>query len=132
MAIKINKEQRNITYKYIPIMERGEKDPFTVEIRPLTSKELIEIEDKMIKMNKDESISIATGTYHWEVCKKGIVDWSNFLDENNKEIQIKKNIYGVEDEILNLLPISLITEIGNVIVGISKDPENAKIYLGQE
>jgi len=132
MAIRIDRAKKDITYRYVPILERGEKDPFTVEIRPLTPKELIEIEDKMVRLNKDESISVSTGSYNWEVCKRGIVDWRNLLDERNREIPINRDTIGISDETLNYLPISFITEIANVIVGISKDPENAKLYLGEE
>jgi len=130
MAIKIDRTKKDITYRYIPILQRDEKDPFTVEIRPLTPKELIEIEDKMVRLNKDESVSVSTGSYNWEVCKRGIVDWRNLLDERNREIPIIRDEIGISDETLNYLPVSYIAEIANVIVGVSKDPENAKMYLG--
>jgi hypothetical protein len=130
MALKINKALNQKVYKYIPLIERGEDKPFTVYIRRLTPKEYASIEDKTIKINKDETLSFTTGTFNWEVCKKGIVNWENLLDENNKEIKIIKDDTGVSDDSLNLLPLDIITEIANVILGITKDPDNAHLYLG--
>lgn len=132
MAIRINKAEQHLTYKYIPIAERAEKDPFTVEIRRLTAREFTQIEDNVFKFNKDESVSFTTGSFNWEVCRKGIIDWANMLDERNREIRPKRTENGLDDESLNLLPLSYITEIANVIAGITKDPSNTKFYLGKE
>ncbi len=129
MAITIKKTQE--TYEYIPLIERGEEKPFTVIIKRLPPRQFTILEDKMAKINQDESISFTTGTFNWAVIKKGIIDWRNMLDENGKEIYPLKNGKGeLLDETLDLLPLDLITEIANTIVGISKDPDNANIYLG--
>jgi hypothetical protein len=129
MAITIKKQQE--TYEYIPLIERGEKEPFTVIIKRLPPRQFTILEDKMAKINQDESISFTTGTFNWAVIKKGIVDWKNMLDENGKPIYPAKAGSGeLLDTTLDLLPMDLITEIANSIVGVSKDPENASIYLG--
>jgi len=129
MAITIKKTQE--TYEYIPLIERGEEKPFTAIIKRLPPRQFTILEDKMAKINQDESISFTTGTFNWAVIKKGIVDWRNMLDENGKEIYPLKNGKGeLLDETLDLLPLDLITEIANTVVGISKDPDNANIYLG--
>jgi hypothetical protein len=129
MAITIRKTQE--TYEYVPLIERGEEKPFTVIIKRLPPRQFTILEDKMAKINQDESISFTTGTFNWAVIKKGIIDWRNMLDENGKEIYPLKNGKGeLLDETLDLLPLDIITEIANTIVGISKDPDNANIYLG--
>jgi len=129
MAITIKKTQE--TYEYIPLIERGEEKPFTVIIKRLPPRQFTILEDKMAKINQDESISFTTGTFNWAVIKKGIIDWRNMLDENGKEIYPLKNGKGeLLDETLDLLPLDLITEIANTVVGISKDPDNVNIYLG--
>ena len=129
MALK-TKNQTGTTYKYVPVSERDEKQPFMVTIRPLTSRELAVLEDKLLKIGKDETISFSSGSFNWEVCKKGIVDWDNVTDEKNKPLALKKGIDGlIEDETLNLLPLYMITEIAGVISSISKDPENAETFL---
>lgn len=129
MAITANKKQD--TYEYVPITERGDKHPFTVKIHRILPRQFTILEDKMAKVNKDESISFTTGTFNWEILKKGVIGWSNLLDEKGVEIAALRNGLGeVLDTSLDLLPLSLITEIANVIVGVSKDPDNASVYLG--
>jgi hypothetical protein len=129
MALTIKK--RDDTYEFIPLSERGEENPFTVIIRRLPPKQFTILEDKMAKINQDESISFTTGTFNWAVIKKGIVDWTNMFDESGKQITPVKSSKGeILDESLDLLPLELIAEIANTIVSISKDPDNTDIYLG--
>ena len=129
MAITIKKV--NDTYKYIPLSERGEENPFTVTIRRLPPREFTILEDKMAKINQDESISFTTGSFNWAVIKKGIVDWENIFDEDGKPIYPAKNGKGeLLDESLDILPLDIIAEIAGTIVSISKDPDNIDLYLG--
>lgn len=128
MALIARKKQE--TYSYIPLIERGEENPFTVKIRRLLPKEFTFIEDKMARINADQTISFTTGTYNWEIAKHGIVGWENLLDENNKPIKPVIGSDGITDDSLNLLPPEVITEIAGVIVAITKDPDNAEMYLG--
>jgi|GEM_PF-4960666 len=41
------------TYEYIPVSERGEENPFTLSVRPLTKREYALIEDKIAKFYRD-------------------------------------------------------------------------------
>lgn len=128
MALKARKEDK--VYEYIPIVERGEEKPFTVSVRPLKPKEYAQTEDYMARINKDESLSFTTGTFNWLVVKKGIVNWKNLIDEDNKEIAPIKSADGtISDESLNLIPADILTEIANVILGITRDPEHIDTYL---
>ena len=130
MAIKITEAPKS--FDYIPLTERGEQNPFTVTIQKLPPKQFTILEDKMAKINQDESISFTTGTFNWAVIKQGVLSWENLLDANDKPITVLKASNGeILDQSLNLLPLELITEIANVIVSISKDPDNADIYLGK-
>ncbi len=129
MAIIANKKETD--YEYIPMSERGEENPFTMKIKRILPRQFSILEDKMAKINSDESISFTTGSFNWEVLKKGSLGWYNLLDENGKEVKCVKNGQGeILDASLDLLPLSIITEVANVIVGISKDPDNADVYLG--
>ena len=129
MALIVKKTQE--TYEYVPLTERNEENPFTVIIKRLPPRQFTILEDKMAKINQDESISFTTGTFNWAVIKKGLIDWKNMFDENDKPIYPAKNGKGeFLDDTLDLLPLDLIAEIANVIVGVSKDPDNADIYLG--
>ena len=130
MAITTQRKQSD-GYEYIPLSERADKKPFTVNIKRILPRQFSILEDKMARINADESISFTTGSFNWEVLKKGTTGWKNLLDEDGKEIRPAKNGQGeILDASFDLLPLSIITEIANVIVGISKDPENAGVYLG--
>ena len=129
MAITIQKTQE--TYEFIPLSERGEKNPFTVTIKRLPPRQFTILEDKMAKINQDESISFTTGTFNWAVLKKGVIDWANMNDVDGKPIHpTKSGKQELLDESLDLLPLDIISEIANTIVSISKDPDNIDIYLG--
>jgi len=84
MPLKITKKSDG--YEYIPLTERGTENPFTVSIKRIMPRQFTILEDKMAKINKDESISFTTGSFNWEVLKKGTAGWSNLQDEDCKEI----------------------------------------------
>ena len=128
MAIKVS-QGKTKTYKYVPLSEREDEKPFSVTIRPLSSRELAILEDKLIKVSKDETISFNSGSFNWDVCKHGIVDWENLTDEKGKQVAIKVKDGLVTDESLNKLPLYIITEVAGVITSISKDPENAELFI---
>ncbi len=118
------------TYEYIPLSERGEEKPFTINIRPLTKREYALIEDKIAKFYRDETMTFASASTNIETFQRGVTGWNNLLDENGKQIKPDKMNGMLTDDAINLLPIDIITEVANVIVGITKDPENTDIYLG--
>jgi len=119
------------TLKFTPLSERGEEKPFSLSIRALPPRQFSILEDKMAKINNDESISFTTGSFNWAVIKAGIMDWENLLTEDGTQIKPTKNSKGeVEDNSLDLLPLEIIVEVANTIVSISKDPDNVDLYLG--
>ncbi len=129
MAITIKNIQES--YEYVPLSEKHGEFPFTATIKRIPPRQFTILEDKMAKINKDESISFTTGTFNWEIIKKGLVGWTNLLDESGEQINPNKNGKGeILDDSLNYLPLDLITEISGVITSISKDPDNSDIYLG--
>ena len=131
MAIKAIKN-KDLTYKYIPLIERGEKDPFTVTIRPLTSREFSVVEDVLSRINPDQTMGFAAGSFNFEIVRRGLVDWENLLDEEDKPVEIKKSGGMVSIESMNMLPVEIITELATVISNITKDPANTEVYLGAE
>jgi len=128
MAIKITTKQK--TYEYIPVGERGEERPFTVTIKALNAREYALTEDILTRMGQDQTMLFTTGSYNYLIAQKGIKGWKNLLDENDREIKPIMNGNYLAEESLNLLPPELVTEIANVILGITKDPDNADLYLG--
>ena len=118
-------------YEFIPVSERGQENPFTVKIRPLGVREMAKLEDNFITIKEGDGISLSQGTYNQKALKAGIITWENLKDEDGVEYKVKKNSNGeVLDESLNLLPPTILSEIANAIVTISKYPEDADVLLG--
>jgi len=127
MALKVKTKIEE--YEYIPLSERDQENPFTIKLRRLTPKEFSFIEDKMLKMYGDASMAYTSGTYNWNVVKKGIIGWENLIDEDNKPIKIVIGSDGVTDDSLNFIPPDIISEVAAVIVALTKDPDDAKTIL---
>ena len=130
MALFVYKDKQ---HTFVPFSERGKEDAFTVTLKPLDARTLAKLEDGYVVFgggNEAESVSLQQGSYNFKALKYGIVSWENLTD-GEKEYPVKKNAKGeVLDECLALLPSSIVTEIANVIVAISKFPENAEVILG--
>jgi len=132
MALKVSKKLQK-EYRYIPIIERDSEKPTIFIIRVLSKKEKAELEDNLVSINQvNQSMKIANSSFIIGAVKKGLVRVENLLDEDGKSIEVKRDSNGeISDEFLDLLPDEIINELGNVIIAISKDPNNAELYLGE-
>ena len=129
MALKVTKPKE---YSYIPVSERGEEKPFTLTLKRLTSSQMALIQDKAMEIkadDKEQSISLLTGTQTRLVCKLGIVGWENVYDEDGKEVKAVIAGQGLTDKSMDIIPQDMLQEINNVILGITNDPDNADLYL---
>jgi len=130
MAIKAIKRQSE--YKYIPLEERGEKKPTTFYFKPLDKETKARLEDKLVTVNKDETINISNATYILEAFRICVVKVENFVDEKNREVPIVRGKDGlVVYDFLDMLPDSIIQEVGQTIINISKFPDKADLFLGE-
>jgi len=129
MAIKAVK--RESIYKYIPLEERGEKQPTTFHFKLLTKEEKAKLEDKLVKVNQDETINISNASYILGAFKLCVEKVENFIDESGAEVPVTKDKGLVSNSFLDMLPDEIITEVGNVIINISKNPQQASIFLGE-
>ena len=121
---------RSKEYTFVPFSERGKDDAFTVVIQSLDSKILAKLDDGYVTFSDNEAITLQQGTYNMKALKYGIKSWSNLTD-GETDYPVKKNAKGeVLDECLALLPSSVVAEIANAIVAVSKFPENADAILG--
>ena len=132
MALQVSKKLQK-EYKYIPVIERESENPTTFIIRVLSKKEKAELEDNLVSIDQvNQSMKIANSSFIIGAVKKGLVRVENLLDEDGKSIEVKRDSNGeISDEFLDLLPDEIINELGNVIIAISKDPNNAELYLGE-
>lgn len=133
MALIINTQNTDKIFQYILLSEREEQSPFTLDIQPLKTKTLARLEDDITQINQNKSITIRTGSFNIKVFKVAVKAWYNLLDENNKEIKPVKDSDGfLDDESLNRIPMTVINEVANVILEISKDPSRTDFYLGKD
>jgi len=124
MALIIKRNAYETIHTYVVLAEREAKDPFTVEIKLIKSKDMAKLDDGLTQINNDQSVTLCSGSYNFNLLKKGLVNWKNLVDENNNEVPIIKNTDGtVKDESLSNIPIFIINEIADLIATASRNPE---------
>ena len=130
MAIKISTKKE--TYTYIPISEREEKKPSSFIFKLLSKTEQAKLEDNIMKFDpQGQSITLANASYLLNAIKMSLKDIKNILDDEGKEIKLVIKDGMVTDDFIEMLPDSVLQELGNVIISVSKDPANADLYLGE-
>jgi len=130
MAIKAIKKQSE--YKYVLLEERGEDRPTTFYFKPLDKETKAKLEDKLVTVNKDETINISNASYMLEAFRICVMKVENFIDEKGQEIPVSRGRDGlVSYEFLDMLPDSVIQEVGQTIINISKFPDKADLFLGE-
>ena len=130
MAIKINKTPTE-GYKYIPQIEKGSDNPFAVWIRPLQTRDLLDLEDRMIQ-RQGEDVYIAQGVFAFRVAQQGILNWENMLDSDDKPIPFSIGDSVADEDLVANIPADLITEISGVINAITRDPSSIQIFFPSE
>ena len=132
MAITVTKIKKR-EFDYIPVEERNEKAPVIFKLRLVPKAERARLEDGLLKINQDGTFNFANASYILEMFRRGVEDITGLKDEDGKEIKVEKDGNGyISYDFVEMLPDELIQEVGNVIIAISKDPKNYKVYLGQE
>lgn len=130
MAIRINKTPTK-GYKYIFTSERDIENPFTVWIKPLQTRDLLDLEDRMVQ-RQGEDVFIAQGVFSFRVAQQGILAWENINDEKDKALKLSiTDGLADEDSIANI-PADLITEVSSVINAITRDPASIQIFFPEE
>ena len=128
MALVIN---RTTEYKYTPISERGEDKPFLIKFKPLTTKQLAILEDSVVSLKTSGDMSLAQGSFNYKTVKAALITWDNVIDSKGEEVKPMFASNGeIKDESLDLIPPPVFTELANVIIGVSKNPNEAQAYLG--
>ena len=132
MAIKVTKHPKE-GYKFIPMSERGEEQPFTAWLRPIGAKALSELEDSLVQRKGADAMIFTQNTFEYRLVQLGLVDWDNVYDENNQKVSLKKNADGVVvEDLLDPLPQQIIKEMAMVISSITRDPSTIKDFFSDE
>jgi hypothetical protein len=129
MAITVTKTPEE-GYKYIPVEQKKEKNPFAVWIKPIPNKDLFDLEDKMVQRIGEE-VYIAQGVYSFLVVRYGLVNWEGITDSKGKALPITFEDGMASEESVANIPADLILEIANVIASISRDSANIEIFFGE-
>jgi hypothetical protein len=130
MAIQLVK--RIEEYKYIPIDERGDKKPTTFYFKPMTKEQKARLEDKLVKVNPDETVNVANATYVLNAVKLCLTKVENLLGEDKKPVDIERCKDGtVCGYWLDMLPEDVVNELGQTIINVSKYPDKAELFLGE-
>ena len=131
MAIKITKVPDE-GYKYTPKLEEGKDDAFSVWIKPLGTKELMLLEDRMIEKDANGNSYYALNSYSCRCVQKAFVSWENMQDASGKDITPMLNVDGtLSDDSVSCIPTEMITEIASVVSAISKDSSQIQMYFGE-
>jgi hypothetical protein len=119
-------------YDFIPVLFRGDENPFTIQLKKIDSKSFAKLEDGLTKINQDDStIMFATGSFNWNIVKRGVVGWSNIDDEKGKPVKFIRDTNGLmEDSCIELLPLEVLSEVATAIAAITRNPEHTEILLG--
>lgn len=116
-------------FAYTPVDQRGDKNPFSVKIKPIASRDLVKLQDNLLQRDMEDKISLKTGTYNLKACKIGIIDWTGMLDKDGAEIKMKKDFDGaISDASLDIIPTRYFDEIAGVIIHVSQDAKAIDMY----
>ncbi len=130
MAIRINKTPTK-GYKYIFQSERDVENPFTVWIKPLQTRDLLDLEDRMVQ-RQGEDVFIAQGVFSFRVAQQGILAWENINDEKDKALKLSITDGLADEDSIASIPADLITEVSSVINAITRDPASIQIFFPEE
>jgi hypothetical protein len=127
MALNVSKTQKS-EFDYTPISERNEKLPFSVKFRVLDLPTLASIQDSALTIKDGKGYEINVNKQNLEALRHGLIGWSNISD-GKAEIKFRL-VHGLADmECLEYIPQEFRTEIGNIILEVSKDPRDAEALL---
>lgn len=117
-------------YFYTPQSQKedGIEKPFRVKLRLLTVEENAELQDLLVTRTATE-VKSNYGMYFVQACYKGITEWEGMEDAESKPLAMSKTVLGrINTDSLNMIPYSMIEEIGTVIVSVSENPKNLSVF----
>jgi len=129
MAIVINQDAYDKIYDYVILSERDpkEKNPFSVQLKLINSRNLAKLDDGLTKINDDQTVTLCSGSYNFNLLKRSLYGWKNLNDENGNEVPLIKNADGtVKDESISSLPLFIINELADLVATASRNPDSVE------
>lgn len=132
MAITYNNELED-GFVYVPLDQRGEKDPFTVTIKPMESVVQTKLQDGLLLRDDTAGVSIRSGSFNIGVLSNSIIDWSGIVDNTGKPIKIRLDRSGfITEASLNKIPATYFEELAGVSNSVSQDPATLQLFVDGE
>ena len=129
MAIKVPKIPKE-GYKLIPESEKEDPRPFTVWVKPIGSKALLDLEDNLVQRKDGDALVYAQNIFEYKVVQLGLMAWDNVFDESNKKVELQFNADGsVSEDSLSPLPQNIIRELATIIATITRDPSTISLFF---
>lgn len=120
-------------HKYTPISQRGKENPFFVYVKPMDSRDILQLEDEVVVKKGEDTVFLASGSYAFKVVERSLISWSGIEDDKGKPLVLKKDITGLASaDSVKQIPSELITEISNAVSAISRDPSTYQLYFTDE
>lgn len=111
--------------EYILKEERDEKgkaikDATVFKVRPLSKKQLANYQDSSSRMNVfNNTILLGNSANELELFRSNVIDIKNLLSEDDVVIPFKKDGMLVAEELIEMLPLEIISEVARHILEIS-------------
>ena len=134
MARKFTRNYKQ-EHKYVLIADRkdengeDEKNPITWKFKPLSQKQIAAIDDGMLSYkNNFTEVSVSQNEAVLSAVKTQVTGWEN-LEDDKGEVKFNPK-EGVTEDILAFMGKEGWAELGNVIINVSKFPDDAETHLG--
>lgn len=120
--------KRPKTLKYVLAEDLYDENPFTLRLKPIPALKFASLEDRISAYhNRDGIIYMNNQQFYYNICKHGITNWENLLDEDGNAIKPIFLDGLLSDESLDFI-IADIEEIGSVINAITRNPSSIATY----
>lgn len=117
-------------FKYVlkeDLDDKGKPKKGSMEflLKPMSKRQLASFQDASSRMNViNNTLILGNATNELELFKTNVVGMNNFIVDGEPFIFKKDNYNTVDDEIIDLLPLDIISEVAKEILRVSLIPED--------
>jgi len=122
--MKINTQLFNKVYDYVPVDFEGLPNAPVFMLKTLSAKQLAQLDDNLTKVNRDDTITIASASHTLNTLKVSLRGWANLFDENDSQLAFKLESGAASDESLEIIPSYIRQELANFILTKSRFPDD--------
>lgn len=131
MAIKVKKQNSELVH----VLAGQEEDEVktSVKFKPLNIQQLAKIEGEQTSYNfTNQTVQIKSSEVAVKAFKIAVTDIENLFDEEDQKVPFKKDADGsVSEELMAMLGLNTVVEVGTIILQASRFPQEAESFLGK-